>query len=365
MSQASGRPRSRLAAVLDSDLVYSFLRSKLVVAAAVMTVLLVGAAFLAPLIAPHNPYDLDAALFVSDGLLRILGGKGPKTVREWSPFVHQDDRTHADELFRLMLAERQEEMSHELRLLRPDGTSVWVGCTWQALWDEEGGLSRFAGAVVDISERKAAEEQLEAIAYYDPLTGLANRALFSRELETVLAHTRQHETPCTLLLLDLDRFKEINDTLGHATGDELLTRVAHIISRILGPHSFLARLGGDEFAIILRGVGDEATVAAVASEIVQSLSGSLTLDKGEVGIGTAAASAQLPLPEFSVGARQAGQVGHRITPPLDSSAYNRAKGCSICQGRFSPMWPHAAPGSTMETCRLPPVQPVWRSPSPR
>ncbi len=87
-------------------------------------------------------------------------------------------------------------------------------------------------------------------------------------------------------MLDLDRFKEINDTLGHATGDELLTRVAHIVSRVLGPHSFLARLGGDEFAIILRGMDDEAAVAAIATVIVQSLSGSLTLDKGEVGIGT-------------------------------------------------------------------------------
>ena len=176
--------------------------------------------------------------------------------------------------------------SLDVKLRRGDGSIGDFTITCKALADSDGRVVELFGTLQDISERKATEEQLEAIAYYDPLTGLANRALFSRELETVLSQTRQYGTPCALLLLDLDRFKEINDTLGHATGDELLTRVAHIVSRVLGPHSFLARLGGDEFAIILRGVEDETVVAGIASEIVQSLSGSLMLDQGEVGIGT-------------------------------------------------------------------------------
>jgi diguanylate cyclase (GGDEF)-like protein len=179
-----------------------------------------------------------------------------------------------------------EARSVDTKIRRGDGTTGDFTMTCKALTDPEGRVVQLFGTLQDISERKAAEVQLEAIAYYDPLTGLANRALFSRELEAALAQTRQNNAPCALLLLDLDRFKEINDTLGHATGDELLTRVAHIVSRVLGPHSFLARLGGDEFAVILRGLDDEKAVAAIASEIVQSLSGSLMLDKGEVGIGT-------------------------------------------------------------------------------
>ena len=174
----------------------------------------------------------------------------------------------------------------DIKVRRGDGSIGDFTLTCKALTDASGRAIELFGTLQDISERKAAEEQLEAIAYYDPLTGLANRALFTRELDSVLHTTKQNGTPCALLLLDLDRFKEVNDTLGHSTGDELLTRVGHIISRVLGPHSFLARLGGDEFAIILRGVGEEAVVAEIAASIVQNLSGSLMLDQGEVMIGT-------------------------------------------------------------------------------
>ena len=213
--------------------------------------------------------------------------------------------------------------SVDAKIRRGDGSIGDFTVTCKALADSQGHIVELFGTVQDISERKAAEKKLEAIAYYDPLTGLANRALFTREFDAVLAQTRANGTPCALLLLDLDRFQEINDTLGHATGDELLTRVAHIISRVLGPHSFLARLGGDEFAIILRGADNEATVGAIANDIVQSLSGSLMLDKGEVGIGT------------SIGIVMAPQQGRNPSDLLRNADLALYKAKEDGRGRFA------------------------------
>ncbi len=184
--------------------------------------------------------------------------------------------------------------STDVKLRRGDGTVGDFTLICKAQLDSDGRTIGLFGTIQDISERKAAEEQLESIAYYDPLTGLANRSLFAREFDSSLYEFGITGGACGLLLLDLDRFKEVNDTLGHAAGDELLTRVGHIISRILGTENFLARLGGDEFAIIVRSNCNQTHLADLASQIVQTLSGSLMLDQGEVSIGTSVGIVMAP-----------------------------------------------------------------------
>uniref|UniRef100_Q07QK2 Diguanylate cyclase/phosphodiesterase with PAS/PAC sensor(S) n=1 Tax=Rhodopseudomonas palustris (strain BisA53) TaxID=316055 RepID=Q07QK2_RHOP5 len=183
--------------------------------------------------------------------------------------------------------------SVDVKLKRGDGTIGDFAVISKAMTNAEGRIVGFTGTIQDISERKAAEEQLERLAYYDPLTGLANRALFHREIAEVLMRSGRHGLQAALLLLDLDGFKEINDTMGHAAGDELLRKVAHLISRTLGNGDFLSRIGGDEFAIILTD-GDRGEVERTARAIIEAISRPIDIDRGEINISTSIGIASMP-----------------------------------------------------------------------
>jgi diguanylate cyclase (GGDEF)-like protein/PAS domain S-box-containing protein len=174
----------------------------------------------------------------------------------------------------------------DVKFRRGDGVVIDCAVTSKAVYGKDGRIIGFSGTIQDITERKLAETQLEALAYYDPLTGLANRALFTRQLEDVLSDPGRGTHTSALLLLDLDRFKEVNDSLGHSSGDELLVKVGNAISRLLDSHHFLARLGGDEFAVIVRGAADRAAIEGLAQRIIAAISGSMLLEHGEVAIST-------------------------------------------------------------------------------
>ncbi len=175
-----------------------------------------------------------------------------------------------------------------------DGSIGTYAITSRAMTDTVGRIVGFAGTIQDISERKISEEKLEALAYYDPLTGLANRTLFRRELSDVLAGCRQTGSQAALLLLDLDHFKEVNDSLGHASGDELLCKVAQLISKVLGNNHSFSRLGGDEFAIIFQGCADRSEIEHLAADLIGAVSGSILLERGEVTLGTSIGIALIP-----------------------------------------------------------------------
>lgn len=190
--------------------------------------------------------------------------------------------------------------SVDVKYRRGDGSISDLVVTSKATSDAEGKIIGFHGTIQDISERKRAEEQLEKLAYHDPLTGLANRALFHRELNGLLAR-QQSGKSCALLLLDLDRFKEVNDSLGHAAGDELLVRVAHLISRQLGSRHFLSRLGGDEFAIIVRSYTFLAEVETLAAQVVAAIADPISLSSGEALVGASIGIALIPQDGTTVG----------------------------------------------------------------
>ena len=186
-----------------------------------------------------------------------------------------------------------EVTSVDVRIRRGDGSIGDFMVTIKGLHGADGRIIGFLGTYQDISERKFAEAQLEKLAYYDSLTGLPNRALFQRELNDTLTNCKRTGTEGALLLLDLDRFKEVNDTLGHAAGDELLGKVSHLITRVLGPDRFIARLGGDEFAVILTRA-DDAVAEETASAIISAVCSSISLSRGEVIIGTSIGIARIP-----------------------------------------------------------------------
>lgn len=148
--------------------------------------------------------------------------------------------------------------------------------------DNQGTVVGFSGTIQDISDRKRAEEQLEQLAYYDPLTGLANRTLFKRALDVALTSSNESTVSGALLLIDLDHFKEVNDTLGHGAGDELLVEVVRRVKSVLDRAHFFARLGGDEFAILIRGNPCADQVAEIATDVLSAATGEIELEAGKV-----------------------------------------------------------------------------------
>ena len=158
------------------------------------------------------------------------------------------------------------------------------------------GDAKFLITVIDdITERRKSEQRIAFMAHHDPLTGLANRATITQKIEEAAARQRRWATPFTVLLLDLDRFKHVNDTLGHSAGDALLREVAARLKASLRETDSLARLGGDEFAIIQSGEIDQRTAAStLAQRVIQIIAEPFSIDSHEFSIGTSIGIALAP-----------------------------------------------------------------------
>ena len=143
--------------------------------------------------------------------------------------------------------------------------------------DEQSQTWHHIAVYTDIAELKASEARLDYLARHDPLTGLANRFELQSRLEGALAHARRHKGRLALLLLDLDRFKDVNESFGHEVGDALLLQVAARLTRHQRPCDTLARLGGDEFLLLLEDNPQQATTARIADELLLSLNYPMTL----------------------------------------------------------------------------------------
>ena len=133
--------------------------------------------------------------------------------------------------------------------------------------------------LADITEHKLSEERIKHVAHHDSLTGLPNRLLFNDRLEQAIRHAERDSREFALLYLDLDRFKPVNDTLGHAAGDELLKSVAARIRRQVRESDTVARIGGDEFTVILADIGSREDAQSVAGKIVGALAAPFKLDR--------------------------------------------------------------------------------------
>jgi diguanylate cyclase len=175
-------------------------------------------------------------------------------------------------LLREVLQSRSGAQAVEIRLRRPDGESRWCMLSLAPGVDASGGTVGFHGIAYDITARKEAEERLLHDALHDPLTGLPNRLLFSDRLGLALARWRRHPgRRCAVLFLDLDNFKAVNDTLGHAAGDALLTGVADALLACIRGEDTVARLGGDEFAILLDTVDTDSDAVRAAERVQERL----------------------------------------------------------------------------------------------
>ena len=149
----------------------------------------------------------------------------------------------------------------------------------------EGGTEFLARSILYAIERKKAQERLTYFAQHDPLTGLINRALFRDRLIHAMARSKRKDQPLAVMLLDLDRFKAVNDTLGHDIGDQLLKEVATRLMECVREVDTVARLGGDEFTAILEGISGEDDVLVVAKRIVDSIGSPFQIGPHNISIG--------------------------------------------------------------------------------
>jgi diguanylate cyclase (GGDEF)-like protein/PAS domain S-box-containing protein len=167
-----------------------------------------------------------------------------------------------------------------------NGIDIAIEMTISSVTNEEQQVSHFVGVFSDITERLGAEEELRKLAKYDALTGLSNRTLLQDRLDHAIVHSRRENQKLALLFLDLDRFKHVNDSLGHDIGDLLLIGVAERILAILNDDDTFARLGGDEFVIILEDFADLNQLSHVAGRIIEELAKPFSLTDYEVSTST-------------------------------------------------------------------------------
>jgi len=209
--------------------------------------------------------------------------------------VHPDDRAMANRFF-LALHESQngEPGVQDWRLLRTDGSLVWTENTGTNLLREPT-VEGFVVNTRDVSERRTLQSRLAHQAFHDELTRLANRALFLNRVGHTVARVPRGKHPSAVLFLDLDDFKKVNDSLGHAIGDELLVATAARLTTCVRPGDTIARLGGDEFAVLLEDVDGMSDVLIVAERISAAVSSPFHLSGRDVFVGVSIGIASLEM----------------------------------------------------------------------
>ena len=237
----------------------------------------------------QNTADL-ITILAADGVLTYQSPAGEQ-VWGYSPgalegadvmmLVHPEDRAAA----RAFLAEAYRQpginLGTELRLQHADGT--WRAC--EVVGNNQLAQPAVRGIVLtwrDVSARKAFEQELQQMAFHDPLTGLANRALMTDRLERALARAERKLGRVGVLFVDLDNFKTVNDSLGHEAGDQLLIAVAARLRTCIRPGDTAARLGGDEFTILIEDIADPAEAVGIAERITAALANSFPVKGRDV-----------------------------------------------------------------------------------
>jgi diguanylate cyclase (GGDEF)-like protein/PAS domain S-box-containing protein len=189
------------------------------------------------------------------------------------------------EAFLTKLKSERSVTNQELRLRRKNGDLFFAIGNMSLVEDDSGAGEILEGTLVDITERKVAEERAQSLAYYDALTGLPNRILLRDRLSKALAFARRQKHKVALLFLDLDRFKIINDSLGHSVGDVLLQDVAERLKNCAREQDTVARLGGDEFLIVLTNVKDIPDAAVAAERFMDAMTAGFVIQGHSLSVG--------------------------------------------------------------------------------
>lgn len=202
--------------------------------------------------------------------------------RAWLECIHPDDR----ERVRAARKDKARNGDYEVtfRMMHTDGSERWMHSRAFPVYDQDGAVYRIAGISEDITEQKRAQEKLLQLAHYDGLTSLPNRVLFRDRLQQTLAQAQRNDWIIAVLFIDLDHFKNINDTLGHAGGDDLLLQVAGRLTACVRTGDTVGRLSGDEFSVILSELAAAQDAGLVAQKIGTALQAPFTVNDTEIFI---------------------------------------------------------------------------------
>lgn len=214
----------------------------------------------------------------------------------WKQRIHPEDRERVARDVHAYLEGKTASYVNEHRVCCKDGSIKWALARGMVVSrDAHGRPLRMIGTHVDITERKAMEEQMRQMAHYDPLTGLPNRSLIADRIQQTLALARRDQSLFALMFLDLDKFKPINDTLGHEVGDLLLKEVAQKLRLSIRASDTVARIGGDEFVVLLPSIEQELDAKVVAEKILHALNQPFQLSDHTLNISTSIGIAVYPL----------------------------------------------------------------------
>ncbi len=217
----------------------------------------------------------------------------PRALMErWSEYVYPDDREREAQSREAGVA-NERDFVIDFRMMSADGSVIYVRDTVRVERDSAGKPSRMRGVLVDITRQQAAEDTVRKQALYDNLTGLPNRSLFNEQLRIKLEQAEERKEGLAVLLLDLNGFKEVNDTLGHAVGDHLLQAIGGRLSTYLSDATLVARLGGDEFAVLIH-PGTAQTASIAAETIASCLTPPITVDDMTIQAGASTGIALYP-----------------------------------------------------------------------
>jgi len=242
-------------------------------------------------------WDLEKnIIYVSARWCEIMGleaGESEFTPDRWLACIHPDDCAALLQVVHAHIEGLTEGLEHECRCRYPDGSHHWTLTRGRAVRDATGRASRLVGSVSDIDERKQAEFQLRFHALHDQLTGMANRTLLlERARHVIFRAQRNVALSFALLFIDVDRFKLINDSLGHSFGDKLLIAFSRRLMSLVRPADTVARISGDEFAILLEDQSGASSPGTVAQRIHAALQQRFVVDGREMYLSVSVGIAQ-------------------------------------------------------------------------
>lgn len=246
--------------------------------------------------------------YISQSAAKSLGRDAASLhgTRLVSLFVQEKDEStstqagHSERTLPFLMSMKNTIANAELRLDIPDD-EVWWSLHGRPQFDADGTFTGYRGNGEDITEERQSRQDASRMALFDSLTGLANRHHMTKRLESILASYKAAGRSCAMMMLDLDRFKQVNDTLGHPAGDELLKQVAQRLQRIVGSNCEIGRLGGDEFQVILPDMDDRGRLGELASRVIQMISQPYSIEGSRCVIGTSVGIAIAPYDGVSSG----------------------------------------------------------------
>ncbi len=239
--------------------------------------------------------DLDGNIMDMNDAMCLMSGYSREELLGMNPRIFHSGR-HDAGFYRILWDEliKKGHWEGEIWDRKKDGALFPKWQTINTIYDDRGIPSNYIGVSTDISVIKEAEDKLNHLAYFDPLTGLPNRMLFSDRLEHEITCAKRSKGLFALLFIDLDRFKTVNDTMGHPMGDELLVKVAQRLGSLIRESDTLSRIGGDEFTIILKDIAREENSGTIASSVVQKMAMRFEIGNADIYIGASVGIALYP-----------------------------------------------------------------------